>query len=92
MNAHFILLFGRPGIWEILIIAVIVLNQIVGPPLMKWAIQLVNEDHSRGEHHAHKGPQKAIIFGYEHQSITLARQLVQHDWEVIIASSRSSIP
>ncbi|MCD4665757.1 MAG: twin-arginine translocase TatA/TatE family subunit [Bacteroidales bacterium] len=25
MNAHFILLFGRPGIWEILIIAVIVL-------------------------------------------------------------------
>ncbi len=74
------------------IIAVIVLNQFIGPPLMKWAIQLVKEDHSKGEHLAHKGPQKAIIFGYEHQAVALARQLSNHGLDVVITTSRLDIP
>lgn len=74
------------------IIAVIVLNQFIGPPFMKWAIQLVHEDHSKGEHLAHKGPQRAIIFGYEHQAVALASQLSNHGLDVVITTSRSDIP
>jgi Trk K+ transport system NAD-binding subunit/Kef-type K+ transport system membrane component KefB len=73
-------------------VSVIVLNQIIGPPLMKWAIQLVKESHCRATHKSHAGPLEAIIFGYEHQSLTLARQLTNHGWKAIIASKRKNIP
>lgn len=75
-----------------IIISVIVLNQLVGPPLFKWAIQMVNEDHPRGEHEDHKGPLRALIFGYEQQSLALAQQLSSHDWLVTIATSREEFP
>lgn len=75
-----------------IIIAVIVINQLVGPPLFKWAIQIVKEDHSRGKHKEHEGRQRTIIFGYEHQSLALARQLANHGWEITIATSRMDIP
>jgi Trk K+ transport system NAD-binding subunit len=59
---------------------------------MKWAIQLVKESHCRATHKSHSGPLEAIIFGYEHQSLTLARQLTNHGWKAIIASKRKNIP
>jgi Trk K+ transport system NAD-binding subunit/Kef-type K+ transport system membrane component KefB len=68
-----------------LIIAVIVLNQLVGPPLFKWAINHVGEAHVRGTPHEFDGVRDAIIFGYEDQAMAVARQLHAHGWDVKIA-------
>jgi len=73
------------------IIAVIVLSQLAGPPLFKWAINQVGEGHSRGSTPELEGPRHAIIFGLEGQSLALARQLQKHDWQVKIASRKKKI-
>ncbi|MDN5201994.1 cation:proton antiporter [Fulvivirgaceae bacterium BMA10] len=67
-------------------IAVIVLNQIVGPPLFKWSIQIVGEGRTKANTQAFDGIRDAIIFGLEDQSIALARQLSDNGWEVKIAT------
>lgn len=64
-----------------ILISVIVINQIVGPPLFRWAISYVGEDHSRAQMPESKEIRDAIIFGLENQSIALARQLKNHGWE-----------
>lgn len=64
------------------IISVIVVNQIVGPPFFKWVINRVGESHVRATPAAFDGVQDALIFGLKAQSVTLARQLQKHDWEV----------
>ena len=64
------------------IISVIVLNQIVGPPFFKWVINRVGESHLRAEPAAFDGVRDALIFGVKSQSVTLARQLKKHDWQV----------
>lgn len=68
-----------------LIISVIVLSQIVGPPFYKWAIKRAGEAHTRGEHGEFDGQRDAIIFGVEGQSLLLARQLRSHGWQVKVA-------
>jgi len=68
-----------------MIIAVIVLNQIVGPPFFKWAINHVGEAHTRADTPEFDGVRDAIIFGFEDQAMALARQLSAHGWQVIIA-------
>jgi len=57
-----------------IMISVIVLNQLVGPPFFKWALHLA------GEVHLKPGgspvlEQKVLIFGWESQALALARQL-----------------
>lgn len=74
-----------------LVIAVIVLNQIVGPPFFKWSINLVGESRERAETPAFDGIRDAIIFGLESQSVALARQLQDHGWKVKIASRNNEI-
>ena len=74
-----------------LIIAVIVINQIVGPPFFKWAISRVGESHAKAETPEFDGLRDAIIFGFESQSIALARQLNGHGWEVKLATRRMDI-
>jgi len=69
-----------------ILIAVIVLNQIFGPPLFKWSILLVGESHRQRELQKKNKIQTAIIFGLEGQSIALARQLSDHDWKVKIVT------
>ena len=69
-----------------IIIAVIVLNQFVGPPLFKWALTRIGEAHLRAETPKFDGNRDAIIFGLEDQSLALARQLKKHGWGVKIAS------
>ncbi len=71
-----------------IIISVIVLNQIIGPPLFKWAVHLVGEAHTRAEPHDFSGPRDAIIFGIEGQSLALARQLLSHGWQVKVVSRK----
>ena len=72
--------------FETLIIAVIIINQIVGPPLFKWAINLVGEAHMKSQSHYGDDVRDAIIFGYEDQSVALAKQLMKANWKVKIIS------
>lgn len=70
------------------IIALIVLNQFIGPPLFKWAIYQVGEDRTRAAVPEFDGIRDAIIIGYESQSVALARQLMEHGWEVQLATKK----
>jgi Trk K+ transport system NAD-binding subunit/Kef-type K+ transport system membrane component KefB len=73
------------------IIAVIVLNLIVGPPLFKWAINIAGEGHERAITSELEILHRAIIFGLESQSLALARQLKEQNWDVKIATLKSDI-
>jgi Trk K+ transport system NAD-binding subunit/Kef-type K+ transport system membrane component KefB len=72
-----------------LVIAVIIISQIVGPPLFKWAIKLVNEDHTKADSMDGDDVRDAIVFGFENQSIALATQLKNQSWKVKIATQLS---
>jgi len=58
-----------------------VLNQIVGPPLFKWSLHLAGEVHVRSDG-TYEVERKVLIFGWENQSLALARQLRKQNWEV----------
>ncbi len=69
-----------------MMISSIVVSQLVGPPLFKWAIQRVGEAHMRGPSHEFDGKRDAIIFGLEGQSVALARVLATNGWSTKVAS------
>ena len=69
-----------------LIVAVIIINLIVGPPLFKWTINLMDEAHIKANSKEGDDMRDAIIFGYENQSIALATQLISQGWSVKIAT------
>ena len=68
-----------------IMIGIIVLNQIVGPPLFKYALRRVGEDKSRAKFQT-DGIRDAIIFGFESQSVALAKQLINNNWKVQIVT------
>lgn len=70
--------------FETIIIAIIVINQLVGPPLFKWSLNYVKESHLRAKIPQFEGSQDAVIFGLENQSIALAQQLQKHRWQARI--------
>ena len=72
-------------------IGVIVVNQIVGPPILKWAISRVGESHTRAESPEFDGIRDAIIFGVEGQSLTLGRQLESHEWNVKLVTLNEEV-
>ena len=73
-----------------IVISVIVFNQIVGPPLFKWAINIVKEGHTKAE--TEFGTSRdALIFGLEPQSVALARQLKENNWTVKIATLKEEV-
>jgi len=72
--------------FETIVIAMIVLNQLIGPPLFKWAINFVKESHLKHETSKKEDPRYAVIFGIENQSIALAKQLVKHNWKATLVS------
>lgn len=78
------------GTFATVMITVIVMNQIVGPPLFKWAIRRAGEAHSRAETPEYEEDNRATIFGLEGQSLALARLLRSHHWQVKIASRKAS--
>lgn len=69
-----------------MIISVIVLSQLIGPPFMKWAISHVGEAHTQAPTPVYEGGRSAIIFGLEGQSVALARLLINAGWQVRIGS------
>jgi Trk K+ transport system NAD-binding subunit/Kef-type K+ transport system membrane component KefB/mannitol/fructose-specific phosphotransferase system IIA component (Ntr-type) len=76
------------AVFATIMIAVIVLNQIVGPPFFKWALYLAKEAHPRAEGPAAEGIRDAVIFGLEGESLALARLLQSNNWEVKIATTQ----
>jgi len=70
------------------IIALIIINQFIGPPLFKWAIYQLGEDRSRAPTPEFDGIRDAIIVGFESQSVALARQLQENNWEVQVATKK----
>ena len=69
-----------------MMIAVIVLNQIVGPPLFKLALHLAGEAHVKAGKHDLKGTPLAMIFGFETDALALARQLGRHGWQAKVVT------
>lgn len=67
-----------------LIISVIVVNEIVGPPLFKASLKRVGESHLPGIAQPDT-IRDVLILGINTQSLTLARQLFTHDWQVTLA-------
>ena len=66
--------------FETIIIAIILLNQIIGPPLFKLSINLVGESHLKHKSSEFDGVKDIVIFGLENQSVALAVALKQHGW------------
>ena len=72
--------------FETIIIAIIVINQLIGPPLFKWTLNYVKESHLRAHANLLQNKQDALIIGVESQSIALANQLVKHNWKPRLVS------
>ena len=72
--------------FETIIIAIIVINQLIGPPLFKWSLNIVKESHLRAKMDHLQSTRDAIIFGVENQSIALAKQLEKHNWNSRLVS------
>jgi Trk K+ transport system NAD-binding subunit len=62
-----------------ILISVIVLNEIIGPPLFKWSLHLAGEVHVKPDGTFDR-ERKVLIFGWENQSIALANQLKKQNW------------
>ena len=75
-----------------IVIAVIVLNQFVGPPLFKWSINMVGESRLRANTPEFDGVRDAMIIGFESQSVALAQQLKEHGWEAEILTRKDVDP
>lgn len=73
------------------VVAVIVLNQFVGPPLFKWSINMVGEGHTRANIPQYDGVRDAFIVGFDSQSVALARQLKEHGWEAEIVTRKENL-
>lgn len=69
-----------------LLVGVIVINQLIGPPLFKYAISRVGEAHPRAQKPEFDGEHDAVIFGIDNQSRALARQLLAHNWGVLLVA------
>jgi Trk K+ transport system NAD-binding subunit len=67
-----------------LAIAVIVLNQIVGPPAFKWAIKRVGEAHGRAEGAGLDDSRQVLILGMGQRALNLEKRLTRHGWQVQI--------
>jgi len=68
------------------LVTVIVINQIVGPPLFKWSILKVGESHRKHDMLHEEREKKVFIFGLEGESLALARQLISSGVQVKFAT------
>ena len=75
------------GQFATMMIAIIVLNQLVGPILFKKALTLVKEARPPAKKSDPDQIPLAIIFGSDAQAVALARQLKNHEWQVKIVGS-----
>jgi Trk K+ transport system NAD-binding subunit len=81
---------GWGGEFATVMISVIVLNQIIGPPFFKWALHLVGEVHVKSDG-SYEAERKILIFGWENQSFALANQLTKQNWKVEFVVANPSV-
>jgi len=72
--------------FETIVIAIIIVNQLIGPPLFKWSLNIVKESHLRAKMKHLETTQDAVIIGIESQSLALASQLKKHNWKPRLVS------
>jgi Kef-type K+ transport system membrane component KefB/Trk K+ transport system NAD-binding subunit len=77
--------------FETIVIAIVVINQLIGPPLFKWALNYVGETHLKAKMTLETNNRDAVIFGLESQSIALANQLEKHNWNARIVCMDDSV-
>ncbi len=75
--------------FETLLVSVIIINQFVGPPLMKWAIIKAAEAHTKAKSPHIDTKQDVFIIGLEGKAIALAKALKKRDWNVKILTDRT---
>ncbi len=68
------------------IIALVIINQLIGPPMFKWSIFKIGEDRIRASGHGSEGLKEVIIVGFESLSLALGRQLTENGWKVQIVT------
>ena len=79
--------WGNP--FATIIISVIVLNQLIGPPLFKYAIKMMKEDHPKaGKETEFEGVGNAVVFGSDGQAFALALSLASQGWTVKVAATK----
>jgi Trk K+ transport system NAD-binding subunit/Kef-type K+ transport system membrane component KefB len=66
--------------FQTIIIAIIVINQLIGPLLFKISLDIVKESHLKHKSSEFDGIKDVIIFGLESQSIALAMTLKKSGW------------
>ncbi|RLD63559.1 MAG: potassium transporter TrkA [Bacteroidetes bacterium] len=71
-----------------ILLTVIVINQFIGPPMLKWVLNYVGETHLHAS--GIDGKQRVVIFGLENQSYALAQQLKRNNWQVSIVTLRTN--
>ena len=72
-----------------LMVAVIVLSELAGPPFFKYAIRLVGESHLPNTIKPDE-IQDVLIVGIENQSRALAERLMAHSWRVTLIDTVAS--
>ena len=77
--------------FETIVIAIIVINQLVGPSLFKWSLNYVKESHLKAKLNDANAIKTAVIFGVENQSIALAHQLIKNNWQVKLVTSLKNL-
>ncbi len=76
------------GEFATLIISVIVLNEIFGPLLLKYALRQVGEARVPDGGDAGE-PRRLLVLGIEPQALALARQMKTRDWHVTVADTNA---
>lgn len=88
ISAHFL---GFGVEFEAILIAVIIINQFIGPLLLKWAIINVNEAHTKSEDYKFDFHKDVFIFGLGGKAVLLAKTLYNEGYSVEIITDRKNI-
>jgi Trk K+ transport system NAD-binding subunit len=68
-----------------ILLAAIIINQLIGPPFLKWAISLAGESRLPVAGRAYAGMRRGVILGHKtRQPLMLAERLLLHAWELTI--------
>ncbi|MCA9996741.1 MAG: cation:proton antiporter [Anaerolineales bacterium] len=73
-----------------LLIGVIVLNQFIGPPLFKLAMERLGETHTKAKPDTFDGTHDVMIMGIEDQSLARAQNLANDNWHVKLVGMEES--
>ncbi len=82
-------IFGQE--FAAILIAVIILNQFIGPPLMKFAINLLGESHAKSNDYQFDYQKDVFIIGLIDKSIFLANLLKEQNYNVKILTTKKEI-